>query len=84
MERQMTLKLSDLAYEWLCKESRKTGETPEEIATDTLNATLESLAKDPLINFEAIDAAPVADAADQHDAYLGQALYEEVRDPPDA
>jgi len=80
MEHTLTIELSDEIYEPLTKTAEETGKTPEELAVAWLLLAIRYVLKDPLEEFIGAFHSDVADWADQHDKYLGQALIEEMRD----
>jgi hypothetical protein len=79
MAHKLTLEIPDEAYEYLRKEAEEMKATPEEIASEWLEATIRRMANDPLLQLAGTLECDVTDVSERHDYYIGQALLEEMR-----
>lgn len=70
---KLTLNLPDNIYHPLVQKARRTGRTPEEVATDYV-ATAVAPAEDPLLQLLGSLEADTSDVSLRHDDYIGQGL----------
>jgi hypothetical protein len=84
MARSLTLEIPDDVYEPLRCQAKKSGRTPEDIATEWLAATIRRMAEDPLLQLAGTIESDITDVADRHDYYIGEQLLKELRADADA
>jgi hypothetical protein len=79
MGQRLVLELPDEIYGALAETAQRAGSTPENLAIAWLMAVGRHAARDPVEQFIGALPSNVADWAERHDHYLGQALSEELR-----
>jgi hypothetical protein len=80
MSHPLTIEIPEPVFDTLEKWAAQQGTTPEALARDWIARRVIELEHDPLMRWAgAIDSA-IADVAERHDDYLGQALCQETRD----
>jgi len=77
MGHTLTLDVPEDVYEPLAKTAKQRGSTPEELAVEWLMTAIHHALNDPVENFIGAFSSSVPDWADQHDAYLGQAVMDQ-------
>jgi hypothetical protein len=68
-------------YTVLFQTAKQTGQLPETLAAQWLTAVTKHLTDDPVEQFIGTFKSPVADWADNHDTYLGNAVMETMKTP---
>jgi len=76
----LTIDIPEPVYHNLEKWAAQQGTTPEALATDWIARRVIELENDPLMHWAGAIDPDVADVAQRHDEYLGQALSQETRD----
>ena len=79
MTHTLTLHIPDEIYMPLLQQAQQAGKTPEEAVLAWVTSTVERLTDDPLLQLAGSFASSVTDVSDQHDAYIGQSLMQELR-----
>jgi hypothetical protein len=79
MQHTLVIEIPEDVYEPLAKIADQAGKTPEEIAAGWLALAMQESSDDPLEKFIGTLKTTVPDWADEHDAYLGEALAHEAR-----
>ena len=79
MGHALILELSEEIYLPLIKTAQQSGYTPEQVATNWLAAVGRQTWNDPLEKFIGVFQSNIFDWADQHDSYIGQALFHEMQ-----
>lgn len=80
MTHSLTLELPDNIYRSLAEKAAAEGRPVEDIALEQLaNGDAEQDVEDPLDKFVGAFKSDVPDWADNHDKYLGENLYREMR-----
>jgi len=80
MPHSLTIDIPEPVYHTLEKWAAQQGITPEALATDWVARRVIELENDPLMRWAGAIDSDVADVAQRHDEYLGQALSQEIRD----
>lgn len=83
MGHTLILDVPEDVYEPLAKTAKQRGSTPEELAVEWLMTAIHHAMNDPVENFIGAFSSSVPDWADQHDAYLGQAVMDQMRGAED-
>lgn len=80
MTHSLTLELPDSIYRSLAEKAAAEGRRVEEVALEKLsNGNSNGSVEDPLDKFVGAFSSDVPDWADNHDKYLGESLYRELR-----
>lgn len=79
-----TLEVSEEVYKPLARAAQRSGQTLEELAVEWLVLAMHTVQDDPLEEFIGGFASDLPDWTEQADAYLGQALLQEMRAPVEA
>lgn len=79
MAATLTIEVSDELFQQLEHQAREKGKAPETLAAEYLASLLSSSRQDRLLRWVGAFESSVPDAAERHDDYLGQALYEELK-----
>ncbi|HZW34900.1 MAG TPA: hypothetical protein VFF52_29525 [Isosphaeraceae bacterium] len=82
MAHTLTIDVPETVYHSLERWAAHHGTTPEALARDWVARRVIELENDPLLRWAGAIDSDVADVAERHDRYLGQALRQEVRDDP--
>ncbi len=81
MTHSLTLEVPDKLYRSIVEKAAKNGKQIEEIALDRLAKDEEpEIVDDPFDKFIGSLDTDIHDWADDHDKYIGEALYRELRD----
>ena len=80
----LTVELEDGLYQALKRIAQQLGKTPEEMAVQLVATTVERVEGDPLLALAGTLSSEVTDISQQHDEYIGQALWAEMRGDTDA
>jgi hypothetical protein len=80
MAHPLTIDIPEPVYHTLEKWATQQGTTPELLARDWVSRRVIELENDPLMRWAGAIDSDVADVAQRHDEYLGQALSRESRD----
>ncbi len=83
MEHRLILSVPEDIYEPLAKSAERIGQTPEKLAVEWLATAAKSMADDPLEEFIGAFRSNLPGWADQHDAYIGQALLDKTHNKED-
>jgi hypothetical protein len=75
----LLLEIPEEIYQPLVKTAQQSGHTPEELVTTWLTTVVRQTLQDPLEQFIGAFHSNIPDWANQHDRYLGQALFEQMR-----
>ena len=75
----LLLEIQEEIYQPLVKTAQQSGYTPEELVTTWLTTVVRQTLQDPLEQFIGSFHSNVPDWADDHDRYLGQALFEQMQ-----
>lgn len=87
MSKTLTITLPDTLEQALAQTAAKANQSTEEVAVQLLTQALKSQedlptapdpASDPLLQLAGCIQSDVPDLADNHDHYIGQALYDEM------
>jgi hypothetical protein len=81
MNETLTIAISETTMARLRQQSAEQGKTPETLAAEYLDRAVPSAGGAFLKRWTGALASNVADAGVNHDAYLGQALYEQIEEP---
>jgi hypothetical protein len=79
MAATLSIEMPDELFEQLQQRALEQGKTPETVAVEYLMSLLSSTNDDRLLRWVGAFESSVPDAAQRHDQYLGQALYEELK-----
>ncbi len=79
MTHSLTLEVPDNIYQSLIDKASKNGKKIEEVALEKLANGDEQHIDDPLDEFVGAFRSEVPDWAENHDKYLGESLYRELR-----
>jgi hypothetical protein len=81
MPHQLLIDIADDVYQPLLERAQAVGKTPESLASDLIAKSVHPLKPGDLLRrwIGAIDSG-VEDAAERHDEYIGQSLYDELHD----
>ena len=82
MAHTLTIDIAETVYDTLEKWAAHQGTTPEALAGDWVARRAIELENDPLMRWAGAIDSEIADVAERHDEYLGQALHQEARDDP--
>ena len=83
MGHTIVLEVPENLYEAIRSEAVKHGQTPDKLAAQWLDEAVrrvQSAEQDPLIRLFGTIQADVANVAEQHDRYISQSLFRELRD----
>jgi hypothetical protein len=82
MAHTLTIDLPETVYDALEKWAAQHATSPEALARDLVARQVIELENDPLMRWAGSIDSEIADVAERHDEYLGQALHQEARDEP--
>jgi hypothetical protein len=81
---QLNLELPESYYKALEQTARDERRTPEEVATDWLQASIRRIVADPLLQLTGSIETDVADVGTRHDEIIGEGLHRDPRARHDA
>ncbi|HWM91355.1 MAG TPA: hypothetical protein VN493_11360 [Thermoanaerobaculia bacterium] len=79
MGHTMTLNVPEKVYQSLIQKAGEAGQEPESLAVQLLTTATQRDADDPVEAFIGAFSSQGSDWADQHDAYLGRDLKDDLR-----
>lgn len=77
----LTIEVSEEIYKPLARAAHQSGQTLEALALEWLVLAMHTVQDDPLEEFIGGFASDIPDWTEKSDAYLGQTLLQELRDP---
>ncbi len=80
MAHQLLLEVPEDVYESLLETAREEGQSPEVIAAQQLTAAVRGTEDDPLLKWIGALETDVVGWADEHDRYIGEAIYASMHD----
>ncbi len=79
MVHALTIELPEEVFRTLQTRAAQQGQSLETLAAECVANSVRPPASDPLLKWAGAFESDVPDAAERHDYYLGQALYEELQ-----
>ena len=84
MSHQLTIEVADEVYQPLLQRAQAKGSSPESVAADLVAEGLHRIEPGYFLRkWAGALNSDVPDAAERHDYYIGQALYEELKGQQD-
>jgi len=70
----LTLEIPNRIYKKLGEKAKMTGQTPEQLVLNWVQAAAEDVENDPLLQLAGVLHADVTNISERHDEYIGQEL----------
>lgn len=82
MSHQLVIEIPDEVFEPLASKAQATGRSIESVAQAYLAASVrDQTASRPLLSLAGSWASGIPDTGSRHDAYLGQAIHDQLHEP---